>query len=90
MMAQKEPKHVAYYLCIITNTIIINIIVVLTGSKLCFTINWLSYHTTGWLLLELYLYFTYKMISHRRRLPASPSLCRLAHSVTSVRLLTLH
>jgi len=26
-------------LCINTNTIIINIIVVLTGSKLCFTIN---------------------------------------------------
>jgi hypothetical protein len=26
-------------LCIITNTIIINIIVVLTGSKLCFKIN---------------------------------------------------
>ena len=39
MMAQKEPKHVAYKLCISTNTIIINIIVVLTGSKLCFTIN---------------------------------------------------
>ena len=39
MMAQKEPKHVAYKLCINTNTIIINIIVVLTGSKLCFTIN---------------------------------------------------
>ena len=38
-MAQKEPKHVAYSLCINTNTIIINIIVVLTGSKLCFTIN---------------------------------------------------
>ena len=35
----KEPKHVAYYLCINTNTIIINIIVSLTGSKLCFTIN---------------------------------------------------
>jgi hypothetical protein len=34
-------------LCINTNTIIINIIVVLTGSKLCFTINRLSYHTTG-------------------------------------------
>jgi hypothetical protein len=39
MMAQKEPKHVAYYLCINANAIIINIIVVLTGSKLCFTIN---------------------------------------------------
>ena len=24
----------------------------LTGSKLCFTINRLSYHTTGWLLLD--------------------------------------
>ena len=42
--AQKEPKHVAYYLCIITNIIIINIIVVLTGSKLCFTINRLKYY----------------------------------------------
>ena len=39
-------------MCINTNTIIINIIVVLTGSKLCFTINRLSYHTTGWLLLD--------------------------------------
>jgi len=27
---------------------------VLTGSKLCFTINRLSYHTTGWLLLDSY------------------------------------
>jgi len=47
MMAQKEPKHVAYQLCINTNTILINIIVVLTRSKLCFTINRLSYYTTG-------------------------------------------
>ena len=38
-MAQKEPKHVAYLLCVNTNTIIISIIVVLTGSILCFTIN---------------------------------------------------
>ena len=46
---QRNEKSISIntQLCINTNTIIINIIVVLTGSKLCFTINRLSYHTTG-------------------------------------------
>ena len=43
----------------------------LTGSKLCFTINRLSYHTTGWLLLDLLFTFTYLWSMRNVLRPAS-------------------